>query len=160
MQSKRIREIKTGTTIVVLEEAHMDGHHRGKIGTDEWMSLRTAAGSLLATPVGAVATLPQPSAASQLASVELAPSHLENPPSSSLHPQPEPQPQLAEGSELHAFLSQIRLLEYYEPLIALGAADLRDLTNLEEVDLADMGMKPLEARRLHRELEQRTGTSV
>ena len=76
-----------------------------------------------------------------------------------MQPHPEPQPQLAEGSELHAFLSQIRLLEYNEPL-ALGAADLRDLTNLEEVDLADMGMKTLEARRPHRELEQRTGTSV
>ena len=54
-KSKWIREIEAGTTVVVLEEAHTDGHHRGKIGVDEWMSLRTAKGSLLATPAGVAA---------------------------------------------------------------------------------------------------------
>ena len=34
----------------MLEEGTADGHHRARIGVDEWMSLRTEKGSVLATP--------------------------------------------------------------------------------------------------------------
>ena len=49
-------ELAPGTTIVVLEEAQSDGHHRARIGVGEWISLRTAAGSVLAIASAPAAT--------------------------------------------------------------------------------------------------------
>ena len=49
-----VREIKAGATVAVLEECTAGGHHRARIGVDEWISLRTEKGSVLATPTTVV----------------------------------------------------------------------------------------------------------
>ena len=38
----------------MLEECTTGGHHRARIGVDEWISLRTEKGSVLATPTTVV----------------------------------------------------------------------------------------------------------
>ena len=50
------------------------------------------------------------------------------------------------------FLSENSLLGYYEPLAALGATCVSDLAEMDESDCVEMGMKPLQARRLKREV--------
>ena len=44
------------------------------------------------------------------------------------------------------------MLHYRKPLVALGAAGVLDLVELEESDCAEIGMKLLEVRRLKREV--------
>eukprot|EP01044_Picomonas_judraskeda_P002634 COSAG03_NODE_194_length_10851_cov_22.306920_6_plen_217_part_00 len=152
VRSNEVEVLMPGDTVQVIHQVECDQHVRVCIGQDRWVSRVTGAGTiLLREPYD-----PHPSSIPAADPVYEPESHF----TSSLQPLSESQPQLPEQSELHAFLSHIRLLEYYEPLVALGAVDLRDLTNLEEVELADMGMNPLEARRLQRELEQRISTSI
>ena len=47
----KVREIVPGSTVTVLEEAHCDGHHRGRIGEGEWLSIRTKLGNQLLEPL-------------------------------------------------------------------------------------------------------------
>ena len=46
-----LRKIAPGSTVTVLEEAHCDGHHRGRIGEGEWLSIRTKLGNQLLEPL-------------------------------------------------------------------------------------------------------------
>ena len=55
-----VREIKAGATIAVLEECTAGGHHRARIGVDEWISLRTEKGNVLATPTTTVVVASEP----------------------------------------------------------------------------------------------------
>ena len=48
----------------------------------------------------------------------------------------------------HAWLENIRLEKYYSPLTELGVESLDDLKDIVEDDLASLGMKKLEMRRL------------
>jgi hypothetical protein len=66
VKSKVVTELEPGATIVVLEETQRDGHHRARIGNKEWVSLRTAKGSILAI---AAATVTAVSAAPVVAAV-------------------------------------------------------------------------------------------
>lgn len=58
IKSPVCRELQAGATIVVLEEARCEGHHRARIGINEWVSLKTAKGSVLAVVSAAVAAVP------------------------------------------------------------------------------------------------------
>ena len=55
---RSVREIKAGATVAVLEECTVGGHHRARIGVDEWISLLTDKGHVLATPTVVVAGEP------------------------------------------------------------------------------------------------------
>lgn len=58
-----------GATIVLLEETQCDGHHRARIGIDEWVSLKTAKGTVLAVasaPSTAVSAVPVVSLATEV----------------------------------------------------------------------------------------------
>lgn len=48
VNSALVAEMAPGATIVVIEETQCDGHHRARIGIDEWVSLKTAKGAVLA----------------------------------------------------------------------------------------------------------------
>jgi hypothetical protein len=55
--SKMLGTLEPGDTIVVLEEAQCDGHHRARIGTKRWISLMTPKGKVLAIAAAVSATI-------------------------------------------------------------------------------------------------------
>ena len=56
VQSGEVRQIDPDTVVLVLEEAENDGHQRARIGVNEWLSLVTGKGKVLATHIGATAS--------------------------------------------------------------------------------------------------------
>ena len=69
-------------------------------------------------------------------------------------PEPQPEPGMEPGpgaaDPLRTLLAEHKLEQYYEQLAALGAAVPDDLTELGAADLDQIGMKPLERKRLGR----------
>jgi large subunit ribosomal protein L40e len=66
-----------------------------------------------------------------------------------MEPEPEPEPD-AEANPLRTLLVEHKLDQYYDQLVALGAALPDDLTELGTAELDQIGMKPLERKRLSR----------
>ena len=54
LDSKQQFTLDPGDTVAVLEEGQADGHHRVRIGGNEWMSIRTAKGAVLAVPTSSM----------------------------------------------------------------------------------------------------------
>jgi hypothetical protein len=55
---------------------------------------------------------------------------------------------------LRDFLDDAKLAEHATALVGLGAAGVQDLEDVEDTDLASIGMKVLEIRRFRRKLEE------
>jgi hypothetical protein len=67
--------------------------------------------------------------------------------------EPEPEPTTAaKPMTLEEFLAKHRLSHYFEAMAALGAAEVEDLTAFQQSHFDELGMKPLEMKRMRRAL--------